>query len=274
MSSYLISGLYIYPVKSLAGIAMNEVALCPTGFVNDRRWMLVDREGRFISQREHHDLCLFLPHYSPDGFMIRYQSDELLLPFTIDNGERIAATIWDDTVEAIVAGDSINEWFSTRMNRPVRLVYMPDESKRSIEDKYKVSNDDVVSFADGYPVLAIGEAALALLQSKVQEELPMNRFRPNLVFTGGNAHDEDTWKHFSINGLDFYGVKPCGRCVITTIDQQTGKAGMEPLKTLATYRRQEQKILFGQNIISPANGSIRIGDPIAIIETTDQFLLQ
>jgi uncharacterized protein len=102
----------------------------------------------------------------------------------------------------------------------------------------------------------------------------MNRFRPNLVFTGGNPHDEDTWKRFAINGQQFYGVKPCARCVVTTIDQQTGEANAEPLKTLATYRRQEHKILFGQNVISPVNGFIRLGDTITIEEITDQFLLQ
>lgn len=253
---------------------MPEVELCPTGFAHDRRWMLVDANGRFISQRELHELCLFIPSYAPQGFTIRYGSDEIVLPLAIHVGEQIPAVVWDDTVEAIVANEQINAWFSSRLNRSVRMVYMPDTSKRSIDDKYKVNNDDVVSFADGYPVLTIGEAALALLQSKVSEPLPMNRFRANLVFTGGEAHDEDTWKRFSIGGQEFYGVKPCARCVVTTIDQHTGKGGAEPLRTLATYRRQEHKILFGQNVISPVSGSIRIGDSITVLETTDQFLLQ
>jgi len=211
MQPYSVSGLYIYPVKSLAGIAMPEVQLCPTGFVNDRRWMLIDENDRFISQREHHALCLFVPSYTTQGFTIRYESDELVLPFAVPQGERVQVVIWDDTVEAIVADAHINAWFSSRINMPVRMVYMPDTSKRAVNEKYKVSAQDVVSFADGYPVLAIGEAALALLQSKVTEPLPMNRFRPNLVFTGGEAHDEDTWKRFSIEGQEFYGVKPCAR---------------------------------------------------------------
>lgn len=145
---------------------------------------------------------------------------------------------------------------------------MPDTSKRNIETKYQIHGHDIVSFADGYPVLAIGEASLALLQSKIPETLPMDRFRPNLVFTGGAAHDEDLWKIFTINENLFYGVKPCARCVVTTIDQQTGKASAEPLKTLATYRKKDNKILFGQNVISATEGSISVGDPIIISANT------
>jgi uncharacterized protein YcbX len=266
MNSYRISGLYIYPVKSLAGIAMSEVSLCSTGFTHDRRWMLVDAQNRFISQREDHRLCLFTAHFAHEGFIIRYGNDELMIPFEISESESISVTVWDDVVEALMAEPAVNDWFSTRLASETKLVYMPDQSKRAVEEKYSISNNDIVSFADGYPVLTIGEASLALLQSKTDEDIPMNRFRPNLVFTGGNAHDEDNWKQFAINGQLYYGVKPCARCVITTINQQTGTANAEPLKTLATYRNDGNKIFFGQNVISPVSGSIKLGDVITVIK--------
>lgn len=265
MSVYQISGLYIYPVKSLAGIAMTEVSLCPTGFTRDRRWMLADEQNRFISQREHHQLCLFTTHFDHNGFIIRYQNDEIRIPFEIDHGKTISVKVWDDEAPALLAEPAINEWFSSRLGSDTRLVYMPDQSNRKVDEKYRIHND-IVSFADGFPVLTIGEASLSLLQSKVAEEIPMNRFRPNLVFKGGHAHDEDNWKQFSINEQLYYGVKPCARCVVTTINQQTGVANAEPLKTLATYRKDGNKILFGQNVISPVKGNIKIGDTIEVKE--------
>jgi uncharacterized protein YcbX len=263
----MLSGITIYPIKSLGGISLHTASLCPTGLLHDRRWMLIDKNNRFISQREHHHMCLFDVAMTEEGFRIRYNEDELQIPFSLNTGERTQVTIWDDTADALVATDRISNWFSERLQQSVRLVYMPDDSKRHIPEKYRITSDDTVSFADGYPILVIGEASLAALQSMVEIPVSMSRFRPNLVFTGGAPHDEDSWRSFSIKGQPFHGVKPCARCVMITIDPQTGNTGPEPLKTLATYRRDGSKVLFGQNVIPPSSGTVSVGDEIIVAES-------
>ncbi len=261
--SFCITQLFIYPIKSLAGIAVQEAELCATGLLHDRRWMLVDRNNRFISQREFHELCLFQTAFTEKGISIRYKEDELIIPFYLTEGSPLMVTIWDDEVSALPAPGEINDWFSRQLNKDIRLVYMPDDTKRLVDTKY-TNEKEIVSFADGYPLLVIGQASLDLLQSKVQEKMSIERFRPNLVFSGGEPHCEDTWQQFTINQLSFKGVKPCGRCVITTIDPSTGKTSAEPLKTLARYRQKEHKILFGQNTIAPLSGSIAVGMEILV----------
>jgi uncharacterized protein YcbX len=253
-----ITQLYIYPIKSLAGIEVTKTALDTTGLQYDRRWMLVDAQNRFISQREFHLLCLFQTALTPTGIRVEYNGDSIEIPLCIADGNIVTVTIWDDTVKAISAHHIINEWFSTQLGQAVTLVYMPGDTRRSVDPAYAIQ-DAMVSFADGYPLLCIGEQSLQLLQSKIPERMSMSRFRPNIVFSGGAAHCEDSWTTFYINQLRFKGVKPCGRCVITTIDPDTGKAAAEPLRTLATYRNQHNKILFGQNVLAPTQGTIEVG---------------
>lgn len=265
MNKYCITSLHIYPVKSLGGIDVSEVQLCPTGFRYDRRWMLVDETNRFITQREIKQLCLFKTTFSETGFIISYEGERLQIPFALTAGTLIDAVVWDDTVSVIVADDVINEWFGKHLQKNVRLVYQPDDAIRPVDAKYAVEPEkDRVSLADGYPVLIIGESALNELNARLPQPLPMDRFRPNLVFSGGAPHAEDEWRSFHINGLKGYGVKPCGRCVITTINQDTAEASAEPLKTLRTYRKQGNKILFGQNALLPASGTLKTGDIIVV----------
>lgn len=260
---YKVSGLFIYPIKSLGGIEVTQVNLCNTGFEYDRRWMLVDENNQFLSQRNFPLLALCKVSLVENGFLIRYQNQELVIPFFIKEGEFVNVKIWDDEVKAIKAEEKCNQFFSSIFNQHIRLVYLPDNSHRQIDLKYAQPNESV-SFADGYPILVIGESSLELLNSKLTEPLPMNRFRPNLVFSGGLPHDEDTWKTFMVSDAEFLGVKPCGRCTVTTINQQTGEKGAEPLKTLSTYRSKENKILFGQNVIAKTLGKIKVGDIIKL----------
>lgn len=258
---YSVSGLFIYPIKSLGGISLPQVSLCTTGFEYDRRWMLVDEHNGFLSQRNFPQMALCKVNMGEDGFSIHYQNQELRIPFVATKGELIKVKIWGDEVMAYKAEEECNNWFSHIFNQKIKLVYLPNQSQRQIDLRYAQQNESV-SFADGYPILAIGEASLELLNSKLTEALPMNRFRPNLVFTGGLPHDEDTWQSFTIHGIRLLGVKPCGRCTVTTINQQTAEKGVEPLKTLSTYRLKENKILFGQNVIAKTLGTIRVGDVI------------
>jgi uncharacterized protein YcbX len=175
-------------------------------------------------------------------------------------------TVWDDTCRAQLVISHIDEWFSEKLNLPARLVYMPDDSLRQTDPRY-TKEGSITSFSDAYPMLIIGQASLDDLNTRLPDALPMNRFRPNIVFTGGEAYSEDTMKHINVNGIDLYGVKLCARCVMTTIDQDSAKKGKEPLKTLAKYRLKNNKIYFGQNLVHANEGILNVGDAITILET-------
>ena len=235
------------------------------GLKYDRRWMLVDADGRFISQRSHPQLALIETSISSDYLHVSYLGDQHKIPLAATNGEQRDVIVWDDTLNAYVADTNDSRWFSEVLNMEVTLVSMQQDSRRPVDPRYAVSHEEEVSFADGYPFLIIGRASMDLLNEKlVGEPLLIDRFRPNLVFDGGKAHEEDTWQSFSVGSVDFYGVKPCARCQVTTIDQQTGVSGKEPLKSLARYRRKGNKILFGQNCLMKKSGVIKVGDRIEV----------
>jgi uncharacterized protein YcbX len=260
----IVTGIYIYPIKSLGGISLQSSSFCSTGLQYDRRWMLVDKTGCFITQREMKQLCLFAVSMNTTHFTVSYLHQQINIPLALTKGERVMVKVWESEVEAITANAEINNWFSMNLQRPVKLVYMPDTTYRSINPAHVIINEQV-GFADGYPVLMIGEASLHLLQSKVSEVIPMDRFRPNIVFNSVQPHEEDLWQYFTINTLTLRGIKPCKRCVVTTINQQNSAMGAEPLKTLSTYRKVDNHILFGQNVAVPAVGNFDVGDEITVV---------
>ncbi len=263
MPSKLISGIWIYPVKSLGGIRVSSAKVLPKGLEHDRRWMLVDEQLRFMTQREHPAMALFRLEYDHNGFSIQYDGDTLHLPLET-SFHNITATIWDDTVTVGEVSPQHSEWFSKKLGTPCQLVAFPENNKRDIDSKY-ARNGEQVSLADGYPLLIIGQASLDDLNSRLDRPVPMDRFRPNLVFTGGEPYEEDSWKDFSIGNCRMEGIKPCGRCTIPTVDQQTGQRGTEPLATLSVYRRQNNKVLFGQNLVPLSGGIISEGDLITLV---------
>jgi uncharacterized protein len=261
-----ISELYIYPIKSLAGIVKETVEITNTGFKHDRRWMLVDENNMFLSQRTHPQMALLQPIETEAGIVVAHKKNPLKsikIPFYNEGKATIMVSIWDDICEAIEVSAICSQWFSDMLQINCKLVYMPNETKRLVDKRY-ATNNEVTSFSDGYPILMIAQASLDNLNTKLIDAIPMNRFRANIVFTGGHAHIEDEMELFSINGLDFLGVKPCSRCVITTINQQNSEKGKEPLKTLATYRTKNNKIYFGQNVLQQQNGFISLGNEIEI----------
>lgn len=262
-----ISQLYIYPVKSLAGIAVDTATVTSRGLQHDRRMMLVDEQNRFLTQREYPEMALLQPVLAEEGIYIHHKKNShptLFMPQQPAEGSAsITVTVWDDGCEALPHEAAINTWFSQALGIHCRLVYMPDTSNREADKRY-AHNNEIVSFADGYPILLIGQASLDDLNARLPQALPMNRFRPNIVFTGGAPFLEDQLHHFSINGIHFTGVKPCARCVMTTIDQENSTAAKEPLKTLSTYRQKDHKILFGQNLVHTGEGSISVGDSITV----------
>ncbi|MDZ4793602.1 MAG: MOSC domain-containing protein [Bacteroidota bacterium] len=264
--SFTVSALYIYPVKSLGGFSVAEAAVTAKGFEHDRRWMLIDKAGKFFTQREVHAMALLQTAITPDGVYIYHKQNpekNISVPFLSTPVAIKKVQVWDDECEAWVYDDVINDWFSEILKIACELVYMPDETNRLVDTGYAKDNE-TTSFSDGYPFLIIGQSSLDELNAKLPVPLKMDRFRPNIVFTSGEPHAEDGWKHFTINEIEFFGVKTCGRCVITTIDQQTTAPGKEPLKMLSTYRSFDNKIKFGMNLLYKGSGCVKVGDKIIV----------
>lgn len=269
----ILSAISIYPIKSLKGITLSESTVEKRGLRHDRRWMLTDRGGMFFTQREVPKMAAVTIAVDDGGLTASAEGVEAIrIPYKPAHGSRQRVTVWQSEVEGLVYNGIVSEWFSDVLGRACQLVLMPEDATRKVNPDFAVRPDgDVVSFADGYPFLLIGEGSLADLNSRLSRPVPMNRFRPNLVISGSDAFAEDTWRKIKIGDTIFHVVKPCARCVTTTVDQARGEfAGKEPLKTLATYRQTDGKVMFGQNLIAEMpGGTLRIGDQVEILETKD-----
>lgn len=266
MNDLELQDIYIYPIKSLGGISVREAEVQQTGLAYDRRWMLIDSEGNFLSQRFCSQMALLQVYLHHEGLLITHK-DNLLTPlmitFNCTTGRSVKVNVWDDVCTASEVSVAANEWFSAALQMPVRLVYMPLGTERLVDTNY-AHNNEIVSFADAFPFLLIAQASLDDLNTRLPHAVRMNRFRPNLVFKGGTPYIEDAIHTFRIGDICFEAVKPCARCVMTTIDQENGKKGTEPLKTLAAYRTVKNKIMFGQNLVHRGGGVIRVGDKIIV----------
>jgi uncharacterized protein YcbX len=260
-----VTELYIYPVKSLGGISLESAALTDRGFEYDRRWMLVDSNNRFLSQRELPQMALLQAELGEKGLIVKHKNKDhapLFIPLET-KGESCMVSVWEDRCQGQWVNNEVDEWFRAMLSVPCRLVYMPDTSHRRVDGRY-ATNKEITSFSDGYPLLLAGQASLDDLNKRLPSPVPMNRFRPNIVFSGGAPYQEDEFKHFQIAGISFFGVKRCARCVITTIDQHTMIRNKEPLRTLNEYRRTNNKIYFGQNLLFLGEGIISVGDHITL----------
>jgi uncharacterized protein YcbX len=269
-----VSQLYIYPIKSLGGVSVSAVNITDRGFQHDRRWMLIDENNRFLSQREVAEMAMLSVEILQDGLKVYHKKDQddyIDIPFTISTGVTVIVDIWGSFCKAHLVKGEADKWFSKILNTHCRLVYMPDSTRLPIDENYAIKGNDITSFSDGYPILMISEASLQDLNNKTEEPIPMNRFRPNLVFTGAAAFIEDSMKEFTINGCTFFGVKPSSRCVVTTINQDTTEKGKEPLKTLSVYRRKDAKVYFGENVIAAGPGKINVGDTVTILQTKESL---
>ena len=268
-----LSEIWIYPVKSLAGISLQKAKVTERGLENDRRWLLVDENGHFLTQRQYPQLALFQTAIDAANLTITHRknnSETLKISLTPTNyHKKVSVKVWDDTIDdALEVSNEANEWFSKALEMSVRLVYMPENSRREVDKNYAISGDEITSFSDAYPFLVIGQSSLDDLNNRLKERVKMNRFRPNLVFKGGEAYEEENWYEVQIGKATFWGVKPCSRCIMTTIDQESGeKTGKDPLLTLSTYRKAGKRVLFGQNLLVTVLESIQIGDAINVIST-------
>jgi uncharacterized protein YcbX len=265
---FTVSELFIYPIKSLGGISVPSATLTFMGFQYDRRWMLVDMNNRFLSQRELPKMALLQVEITHTGLRVFHKLDansSINIPFSTSPSKNIVVEIFEDHCEAVFASKSADEWFSEMLSVKCRLVFIPDSSIRFVDKNY-ATNDEITGFADAFPFLIIGQSSLDDLNQRLENPLPVNRFRPNIVFAGGKPYEEDVMNHFVINELNFYGVKPCARCVIPTINQENGHQSKEPLQTLATFRKKNNKIYFGQNLLAEGRGVVAVGDTIKVIK--------
>jgi len=251
-----LSEIYLYPIKSLGGISVSKAQMTDRGLKYDRRWMLIDPNGKFLSQRSFRTMALLEVRLEGDNMLVRHRTkiaEPLVLSLNPQLGGAKKVSIWKDEVEAHMVSDEADEWFSSILETPCHLVYMGEEDHR------RKKTGDLVSFADGYPHLIIAQSSLDYLNSRLAEPIPMDRFRPNLVFTGGRAHAEDYWDHFVLGDIKFDCVKPCVRCQVPNIDQQTGEMKKEPNRTLAEYRQTDNQIMFGVNLLHEGEGEIAVG---------------
>lgn len=271
-----LSEIWIYPVKSLGGITLNEAEAEMRGLQYDRRWMIVDEHFRFLSQREIPEMVLIaveLVEKDNQLFGLKFSKKikssndfEGEYFFEIKNNlSKIEVKIWDDSVEAELIEDDINTWLSTFLKVKCQLVYMPEITKRTVDKNYSINGDEITSFSDAYPYLIIGQESLNFLNSKLEKPITMNRFRPNFVFTGGNANEEEKWKKFKIGQVQFEGVKNCARCPVPTIEPLTAKKSKEPLATLSSYNFRNNKVYFGQNLLITKLGKVKVGDKITLL---------
>lgn len=281
-----LASIHIYPLKAGRAVDLAESAVEPWGLAGDRRWLVVDAAGRFVSQREEPELARVIAAYPAAGAAqaaagrpLRTEAITLAapghpplkvrMPWADDDTEMVPVTVWESRVCAAAAGKEADDWLGRLLDRDVRLVYLDDPRRREVDQDYGDPGDRV-SFADGYPLLLTSAGSLEALGGWLAEDghppVPMNRFRPSVVVTGTPAWAEDGWRRIRIGAVTFRVVKPCGRCLVTTIDQTTAERGRQPLELLGRRRRFGQQLVFGQNMIPDAPGSIRVGDPIEVLE--------
>ena len=255
-----IEQLFVHPIKSCAALEVREARVTARGLEHDRRWMITNDEGMFLTQRTLPEMALVNVAIDGERFVARRDGHPpLLLPFVHDDGARVGVEIWDDRVEA-VRHDHGSEWFSRVLGGSVQLVCMPDDVRRAVDRDY-ARDDDIVSFADGYPLLVVNRASLDALGDAID----VRRFRPNVVVSGAAAWAEDEWRGLAVGELTLRTPKPCARCTIPGVDPDSAAITKEPLRTLAKLRTRDNQALFGVNAIADREGTLRVGDDVRVV---------
>lgn len=266
MKSTVLSEVHLYPIKSCGGISVESAALDRFGLVHDRRWMLVDQHNVALTQRECAAMALIQTELLGDGLRISLLGEALDIAMpTTAAAASVEVTVWGDRVQALDGGDDAARWLSERLAQACRAVFMPDDSERPV-DKNFAKAGETVSFADGFPLLLISQASLDDLNGRLEQPVPMNRFRPNLVVSGCAPFEEDKWRRIRIGDVEFDLPKLCSRCVMPSIDQATGMRDKAINRVLASYRRRDGAIYFGQNLLYRDMGILNISAPIKVLE--------
>jgi MOSC domain-containing protein len=267
--------IHIHPLKSVQGYAPAESVVEPWGLAGDRRWMVVEPDGRYVTQRHQPRLALVSAEVLPGGGLRLSAPGREPLTVPVPEAARtVPVEVWHDKVEAVAAGESASAWLSDWLDTEIRLVHLDDPAtRRPLHPGFARRPGETVSFADGFPLLLAALSSLDALNSLIEQgdhadegPLPMNRFRPNVVVDGTAPWAEDDWSRVAIGEVVFRVAKPCGRCVVTTTDQRTAERGKEPLRTLARHRRFGDQLVFGQNLVPETTGTVRVGDLVEILE--------
>ncbi len=263
----VLSQLFIYPVKSTKGLTLSQAKAEPLGLEHDRRWMLVRPDGSFVTGRECPSLVRVSAVPMAGGLRISTPGQpELEVPAPPEGASRREVTIWKDTCSAAVAGEAADGWFSRFLGEPVSLVYVDARMERPVDPAYAAA-EDRVGFADGFPLLLLSRASLEELNRQLPRAVAMESFRPNLVVEGCEPFAEDGWKRLRVGEVELEVVKPCARCVFTTVDPVTGQKASdgEPLRTLARVRLIQGKAMFGQNVLVRRPGTLRVGAAVEVL---------
>lgn len=258
---HVVKEIYIYPIKSLAGISVQSAQAEEMGFENDRRWMLIDAENQMLTQREHRIMSQFYPQISEGKITITFQDQEHEFSINEHLQNSLEVNVWDDKSEVVEVNHGTSKWFSQHLGFECKLVKIIKNGGRKHESS-KLKETFNVSLADGYPYLLIGSKSLDFLNDKLHEKITIKRFRPNIVVSSENPHEEDDYKTFAIGEVQFKNIKPCRRCVMVNNDPENGRLKKEPLKTLSKYRNVDNSVLFGTNIVSLNAGNIKVGDAV------------
>lgn len=262
MSELTISQLAIYPVKSMRQVQLQKSELQFGGLKHDRRWMVIDNDGVMVTQRTSARLCLMQPQLlAPEiDCSLKLSAPDMqdIIVFVPDGGVKRKAKVWDDVCNAHDGGDEIANWLSEFLNIECRLVYFPDDEIRIVDQAYAQPNDQT-AFSDGFPILLTTQASLDDLNSRMDESIPMACFRPNIVISGCEPFAEDDWEILKVGDITLRIVKPCSRCVIPSINIESSQRTEEPTKTLISYRKRDNGIFFGQNVVADGEGELEVG---------------
>jgi uncharacterized protein len=266
-----LSALHVYPIKSTTALDPGEAAVEPWGIAGDRRWMVTDVDGRALTQRVLPRLALIHARPHAGGTLVVEAPGMAPLTVAVPDGtaEPVTVSVFRDTFATVPAGADADAWFSRYLGTPARLVHLDDPKRRPVDPAYALPGE-TVALADGYPLLLTTTGSLAALNELIAgdspgHEVPMRRFRPNVVVDGTAPWAEDGWRRVRIGEVDFRVAKPCGRCVVTTVDQATAERDREPLRALGRHRLRNGKLIFGQNLVPLTTGTLHVGDPFTVL---------
>jgi uncharacterized protein YcbX len=255
--------IWIYPVKSLAGVRVRRARVEDRGLEDDRRFMIVDAKGRFLTQRQHPRMASMRATIEADALVLHAASDAPLRVLPTEGDER-EVIVWDDRVTAIDAGDEAARFIDRALGTvSARLVRMPERTRRPADPEH-ARPGDLVSFADGFPFLLVTDGSLATVNERLELPIDARRFRPNLVIAGADPFAEDSWREIDIGPIRFFPRKPCGRCEIVDVDPDTGQSDGRVLSVLASFREVGNRVLFGQNLVHDGHGTIEEAAEVAI----------
>ena len=267
MPALKLQDIYIYPIKSCAGIRLKSWQVTEKGLQYDRQWMVVDHNREFLSQRKLPKMALIKTRLIDNSLVLSAPDmEEIAISLSPSNSQTTQVNLWDDLCHAEWVSAEVDQWLSNFLNLQCQLVYQPEESIRQVDQKFSLPSDQVY-FSDGFPFLIISESSLAALNKHMPYPISMTRFRPNLVISGSASYEEDCWREISIGEIEFRLPKPCSRCPVPNIDPETGIPSKETLKTLNQVRRSQNKVYFGQNALHNNTGTLMVNDSVTVLTT-------